>query len=342
MVGFNRRFAPPSLTSRAPGSASSRRGSVIRYTVNAGPLDAEQLVQQRRARGLPLRRRGRPFHRHRSAGGSTRGPSRSTRSDAADRERPARRPQLRRRLAGQHRLPALTATRGCPKEMFEVAAGGRTARFDNFRQSHRLDRPPALRPAGLRHGRQGPGRAARPLRRRRPVRRARCRSRSRRWPRPPRRPWPSGAAWRSGGPSAVTPVDGGDQLSTRLVRPAPQRHVPGGDRLASAGPVPSGGCGPGAASDRRPRRSGRRPGSSGCSRRPAWLASTACRRPPKERVLAAADEIARRAHWEILGVERDDLAIPTGRVDPISGRSLPHGPLRVPDRLPRRRRPDGT
>ena len=63
MVGFNRRFAPM-LTQMRSQFGAAGGGAVMRYLVNAGPLGRRQLVPQRRAGRLPVRRRRRPLHRH--------------------------------------------------------------------------------------------------------------------------------------------------------------------------------------------------------------------------------------------------------------------------------------
>jgi len=111
----------------SPGSA--------RYLVNAGPLEAGKLVLERGARGLALRGRRRPFHRHvelvvrRVAG-----------------------PGLRRDRASGDDLVVTVAfdddsiatisyvtdgNRRFPKETFDATAGGRSARSTTSRP-HRV------------------------------------------------------------------------------------------------------------------------------------------------------------------------------------------------------------
>ena len=102
-----------------------------RYLVNAGRLDAGELVPRRAARGVAVPRRGRPLHRHRQRVG--RAPPRSR---SAPRQTPTG-PTCTSRSASPtarwRRSPTPpTATAAFPKETLDVSGGGRNARLDNF------------------------------------------------------------------------------------------------------------------------------------------------------------------------------------------------------------------
>ena len=259
--------------------------------------------------------------------------------------RPARRPPLRRRLAGQHRLrhprqPALPEgdVRGRPpaagRPGWTTSAGppsGPGAGDSTRRAFGSVDKGQAEQVAALR--------------RRRPVRRARCRSRSPRWPPPPRPPWPSGAAWpravrsrcdagRNGG--EPTRDSAGTPGACRACR---RRRSAGESRTASR-------------QEAWARRSFGPPTAAGRPAPgvvrllpPASLADLGhpARRTAKGRVLAAARQICSTGAWRSSGVARDDMVDPglVARPDQPAI-AIPTDRVRVPHRLPRRRRPDGT
>ena len=133
MVGFNRRFAPMLTQMRSQfGPASS--SAVTRYLVNAGPLSGGQLVPERGAGGVTVHRRRRSLHRHAElvGGQPARGGVR----------RPAARDTTTSRSpcgSGTVRSGVISYVTGgntrFPKETFDAAGGGRSARLDNFRKA---------------------------------------------------------------------------------------------------------------------------------------------------------------------------------------------------------------
>ena len=125
MVGFNRRFAP--LRHRAAGAvrrpAPGRLGVALPGQRRAARRG--QLVPQRGARGLALRRRGRPLHRH-AERARRRRPGRGARRAAPSGGR-ARDAALRRRVGRHDHLRHRAAAPRFPKETLDVAGGRRAA-----------------------------------------------------------------------------------------------------------------------------------------------------------------------------------------------------------------------
>ena len=124
MVGFNRRFAPL-FTDLHERFGTSTGPMSARYLVNAGRLDAKQLVSQRGAGGIAVCRRGRPLHRHSQRTGRA-PPGRGVRGRAPGGE-PARHAALCRRVRGhdllRHRRQ-LTFPEGDPRRDRRTAATG--------------------------------------------------------------------------------------------------------------------------------------------------------------------------------------------------------------------------
>ena len=192
MVGFNRRFAPLLAEMRARFGPPSER-SVTRYLVNAGRLEADSWYLNEELEGSRFTGEGGHFIDTLSwwAGSlpeevyAVPGPEPTTcrRPSGSRTARPA---------------PSPTSPRGnsrFPKETLDAAAGGRSARLDNFQTGRGLGRAEAGQHAVARRPGQGP--AARSSQRFVEACRTgrRCRSRwSPWWPRPGRR-----SRWREPG-----------------------------------------------------------------------------------------------------------------------------------------------
>ena len=132
MVGFNRRFAPMLVEMRTR-FGSSAAGSVARYSVNAGTLGAQSWYGDETLEGSRFAGEGGHFIDTVSWWLGTR-PTEVYAMGARDTH------DLHVNLRFDNGSIATIAyyTNGnsrYPKEIFEVAAGGRTARLDNFRRS---------------------------------------------------------------------------------------------------------------------------------------------------------------------------------------------------------------
>ena len=132
MVGFNRRFAPMLQGNAQPfwNHLRASAGPVLCQRRDAG---GNQLVRQRRTRGIPVRRRGRPLRRH---------------AQLVDWRRACR--SHRAGLGGRGNLQVsvryddgslgtityfANGNARFPKETFEAVCGGRVARLDNFKKA---------------------------------------------------------------------------------------------------------------------------------------------------------------------------------------------------------------
>ena len=127
MVGFNRRFAP--LLSDLVALRGDTEGAMVRYLVNAGTLGADSGIETRSWRVRASSAKA-ATSSTRLSGGSAPPRSRST-------PRPARTHTISASRCATTTAPAgigyvTTGNPRYPKETFEVAAAGRTARLDNF------------------------------------------------------------------------------------------------------------------------------------------------------------------------------------------------------------------
>ena len=290
--------------------------------MNAGRLRLRQLVPRRSAwRAAALRRRGRALHRHascvvrqRAGRGVRRGCRRGRRllGDGAGSL------TVRDRLDRDADLPH-RRQRTFPKETFDVAAGGRSARLDNFQQATRVDRPAAGEQA--REGRpgQGPAGPAAGLRRRGRAPAARCRSprvagrhhlrHARRRAQPGQRRGRSGCE-----PAAV------GWYVRRLRRMSPAEVAVARPRPGCAGRRWA--CQPGPSWPSRPRR---RAAAASAGSPPCSPDARRCR--PGRRAQGGARGRATRCSpgsAELLGVHRSRTsAQPDWFLDPVTGRDAP-------------------
>ena len=325
MVGFNRRFAP--LFTDLRDALRRRRRAGDRCATSSTPAGStRQLVPQRGARGLAVRRRGRPLHRHAELVARRprpgRGARRSRRRAAGDLHVDA---ALRRRLARHDQLRRPAATRRFPKETLDVTGGGRNARLDNFtRATVWTGRRQATRKRARRSG-QGPAGRAGSASSRRCATAARCRSRWTRSSPPPARPSRSArslvdrtgrwrcepAAW-AGTSRRLRRMSPAEMVSAHRRRDAPPYAWARRQVRPGATPSPVSGL---LRSDRRfptplP------PGTprARCRRRPAAAASHAA-----DRMLAGRLGGARRRRGPTSPTR-------TGSCDPVTGRRAPQRP----------------
>ena len=226
MVGFNRRFAP------LFADLQERFGAVPRPGV--GPLPgqrraagAEQLVPQRGARGVAVRRRGRPLHRHPERPGRAR-PGRGVRHGRRGPDVHTT-PALRRRVGGDDLLRdrgQLAFPEGDPRRRRRRPQ--RTA--GQLPAGHRVvgqgqERPPRRSPGRTRASGTDSSASSMPS-----ERAPRCRSRWSPWSRRRARRSPSGPACRQEGRWP------GESSHSRLVHPTTARDV------ADRGGLPHPGC----------------------------------------------------------------------------------------------------
>ena len=320
MVGFNRRFAPLLVQMKSrfgqPGG-----GSVTRYLVNAGRLEADSWYRNEELEGSRFTGEGGHFI--------------DTLSWWADSlpeevyavpgpEHDDLQATVRFQNGSIGTITYVTAGNPrYPKETLDAAAGGRSARLDNFAQGRGLGRAAAAAPRGRAAARtRASGASSRSF-----V--EACRTGA---PMPISLRVPGGHHQgddRGGARACRAAVRSGceraPQLAARLVRAPGCPDVAGRGGLARARP----------GAPARPGRAGR----SSREQIPAAAASlppgerrftavlppdTAARVPEEARaaVLAAADQLL-RGEWEVLGVVRTDLVQPDWFHDPVTGRRSP-------------------
>ena len=192
-VGFNRRFAP--LLQEARKRFGARTGPAsLRYLVNAGRLDARQLVPPAGHRGLAVRRRGRALHRHGELAARGR-PGLGVRGRHVRQRGPAGRAALPGRVHRHHQLRHHRRAR-LPQGDAGPGRGRQGAAARRLRPCLGVRRPQAV---GQFAAAARPGTRARPPswpRSSRPCGPAgRCRCRWSRWPPPRRPPSPCRPAW---------------------------------------------------------------------------------------------------------------------------------------------------
>jgi predicted dehydrogenase/threonine dehydrogenase-like Zn-dependent dehydrogenase len=132
MVGFNRRFAPMLVGMKAAfGSASS--GAVMRYLVNAGPLDSDSWYRDFGLEGSRFTGEGGHFIDTLSWWADS-VPAEVYAVPGAESDDVQATVRFQNGCTGVITYVTAGNTR-YPKETLDAAAGGRTARLDNFRQS---------------------------------------------------------------------------------------------------------------------------------------------------------------------------------------------------------------
>ena len=201
MVGFNRRFAPllGQLKSRF-GRQAGRLGDPV--PGQRGAAGRRQLVLQRGTGRVAVHRGRRPLHRHAQLVGGQ--PARGGLRRPRPRTRRRCRPPCGSRNGSIGTISYVTGGNSrYPKETLDAAAGGRSARLDNFQPAAVWTGRRAQHHAGARRPGQGPANGARPLRRGHAGPARRCPSRSSPWWPPPAPP----SRWRdslaSGRPERV-------------------------------------------------------------------------------------------------------------------------------------------
>ena len=167
MVGFNRRFAPL-LAEMKSQFGQPAGGSVTRYLVNAGPLEADSWYRNEELEGSRFAGEGGHFidtlswwadslpEQVYAVPGTEPGDLQAT---------------VRFRNGSTGTITYLTT--GNPryqKETMDAAGGGRSARLDNFAPGHRLGRAAQQQHPLARRAGQGPAHGTHPLPRRLPGR----------------------------------------------------------------------------------------------------------------------------------------------------------------------------